>query len=54
MFNKNKGFCRSRACGMLLMLAGLVLMMIIVPGWAWAGVICGAMLIIGFLLWKYC
>lgn len=39
---------------MLLMLAALILMMIIVPRWAWAGVICSALLVIGFLLWKYC
>ena len=54
MFRSNKGFCRSRICGMLLMLAGLVIMMIIVPRWAWTGIICAVMTIIGFLLWKFC
>ncbi len=54
MFNKNKNWCRGRLCGMLMMLAGLILMMIIVPRWAWAGVICTVMLITGFVLWKYC
>lgn len=52
---KSSGFwCRSKLCGMLFMLAGLIIMMIIVPKWAWAGIVCALMIVIGFLLWRYC
>ena len=54
MFRSGRGICKSRACGVLLMLAGLILMMIIVPYWAWAGIICAALTVIGFILWKFC
>ena len=54
MFRSNRSLCKSRVCGMLLMLAGLVIMMIIVPRWAWAGIICVALMIVGFILWKFC
>lgn len=57
MFRTRKGscfWCRGKLCGMLLMLAGLIIMMIIVPNWAWAGIVCVLMVVIGFLLWRYC
>ncbi len=57
MFRTRKGsgfWCRGKLCGMLFMLAGLIIMMIIVPKWAWAGIVCALMVVIGFLLWRYC
>lgn len=48
------GMCRGRFCGMLLMLAGLIIMMLIVPRWAWAGIVCVVMVLAGFVLWKFC
>ena len=48
------GCCRGKIGGALLMLCGLIIMMLIVPGWAVAGIICVAMIVIGFLLWKFC
>lgn len=41
----------AKACGIALMIAGLILMMIIVPVWAWAGVLCAALIVTGFILW---
>lgn len=46
--------CRGKIGGALLMLCGLIIMMLIVPGWAVAGIICVAMIVIGFLLWRFC
>lgn len=46
------GSRRGRACGFLMMLFGLVLMMLTVPGWAWAGLLCGVLILIGFILWQ--
>ncbi|MBQ4088690.1 MAG: hypothetical protein IJC56_02245 [Clostridia bacterium] len=54
MFRSNRGMCKSRIFGILLMLAGLIIMMIIVPYWAWTGIICTVITVIGFLLWKFC
>lgn len=54
MFRNNRAWCRGRVCGMLLMLVGLILMMIIVPRWAWAGIVCLAAIMIGFILWRFC
>ncbi|MBQ4088795.1 MAG: hypothetical protein IJC56_02810 [Clostridia bacterium] len=47
-------WCRSRTAGLILMLAGLIIMMLIVPRWAWAGIICAVMILGGFILWRYC
>ena len=44
---------KARMIGFLLMLTGLILMMVIVPGWAWAGLLCAALILAGFLIW-YC
>lgn len=45
---------RGKFAGILLMLAGLVLMMLIVPYWAWAGIICIVMILGGFIFWRFC
>lgn len=48
-------FCpKNKLWGMVLMIAGLVLMMIIVPCWAWAGIVCAIMVIAGFAIWRHC
>ena len=45
---------RGRAAGLALMLVGLVIMMLIVPYWAWAGIICAVTIIVGFIIWRFC
>ena len=45
------GSC-GRVWGIAMMILGLVLMMIIVPCWAWAGVLCAALIAAGFLIWR--
>ena len=41
-----------RHCGVAVMIAGIVLMMLVVPRWAWAGILCACVIAAGFVIWR--
>ena len=41
-----------RCWGIVIMIVGIVLMMLVVPRWAWAGILCACVIVAGFVIWR--
>lgn len=46
--------CALRTVGLWLMAVGLIVLVFFVPFWVWPAVLGAALLVIGFMLWKFC
>jgi len=47
-----RGMNSVKILGAALMAAGFILLLILVPYWAWAGLLCVALIVLGFIIWK--
>lgn len=42
-----------RSAGLVLMIAGLLLILLFMPGWVWVSVLGLLLISIGFLMWRF-
>jgi len=50
---RGSGISASRIAGLVLMLAGGLMLLIFVPRWVWMGALSIVMMSVGFLLWRF-
>ena len=43
----------TRTAGLILMIAGALMLMIFVPRWVWMGALSVVLISVGFLLWRF-
>jgi len=52
---RHSGRCRpARVAGIVLMAAGLLLVLVSLPGWMWITLLGIALISVGYLIWRFC
>ena len=52
-FERGGGFNFSKVLGIVLMVAGGLMLLIFVPRWVWTGALAIVLISVGFLLWRF-